>query len=236
MRIVMILVFLCLACADGNNDQMEADSAKAAAAIKLRFAQAKTATEMAERARSDSAVRTAKLKADSARAAMGVPSDAELSAMVRRLSPDSLDSVPKSVRTTLNERGCLVPQPFEGESKNAAVGAFTMKGAVEWAILCSVDGASQILFIDSKTGAVVDSLGQGSDTNWVQGIGDGKWGFSLALATFPNKAIGHRLMDDDGKAIPQPIDHDALDVGFLEKASVAHYRANGNWYRVITSD
>jgi hypothetical protein len=215
---------------------MEADSANAAAAIKGRFAQAKAAAERAEKARQDSVDRVAKVKADSERVARGFPSDAELSAMVRRLPPDSLDSIPVKVRATLKERGCLIPQPFETELKNAVRGAFTAKGAVEWAVVCSIEGASQVLFIASQTGAVVDSLARGGDTNWIQGIGDGKWGYSLVINTFPGSPLAHRKIDDDGTPIPQPIDHDALDVGFLEKASVAYYRAGGNWYRVLTSD
>jgi len=236
VRTIMIVASFCLACAAPRDELMEADSAKAADAIRLRFGRTKADVEAADSARRDLALRVAQQKADSERIARSIPSNAELSAMVRRLPPDSLDFIPRIVRAALNERGCLIPQPFEGKSRNAVTGAFTAKGAVEWAVLCSVGGSSQILIIDSQSGEVIDSLNEGDDADGLQGIGGGKWGYSRALNRLSKEAIGHRLIDDYGKAIPQPIDHDALDVAFLEKASVAHYRAGGNWYRVITSD
>ena len=61
-------------------------------------------------------------------------------------------------------------------------------------------------------------------------------GYSLRISTLPQRAIADLTTDDDGKAVPQPIDHDAVDVAFIEKASVAYYRAGGNWYRTITAD
>ena len=229
VRTIIIIVSFCVACVAANDDRMEADSAKAAAAIKLRFAQTKTAIERAEKARHDSAARVEKARMDSIYA--------EASVWVRRLPPDSLDFLPISVRWELNRRKCLIPQPFETESRNAVKGAFTAKGEEEWAVVCSVEGNSQILFITSQSGTVVDSLAKGNDGAWVQGIGDGKSGYSLGINVLPQHSIADLKTDDDGKAVPQPIDHDALDVAFIEKASVAYYRGrDGNWYRVMTSD
>lgn len=228
MRTIIILAYFCLACAGSGDDQMEADPAKADAAIKLRFARTKTAMERAEKARQDSAARVETARMDSIYA--------EVDVWIHRLPPDSLGILPISVRWELNRRKCLIPQPFVTETKNAAKGAFTAKGAEEWAVVCSVGGSSQILFITSQSGAVVDSLDKGKDGGWVQGIGDGKSGYSLGISTLPQGAIADLKTDDDGKAVPQPIDHDALDVAFIEKASVAYYRSGGNWYRVITAD
>jgi hypothetical protein len=236
MRPIVILASFCLACGIPKDDQAAVDSAKAADSIKLRLARKRAAAVAADNAERDSAVRLAQQRIDSQRVSLGIPSDAELSAMVRRLPPDSLGFMPVKVQSTLNQRGCLIPQPFETEFRNAATGAFTAKGTVEWAVLCSVGGDSQILIIASQTGAVVDSLDGGSDAGGMQGIGGGKWGYSRLVNTLPKERIARQLIEEYGKAIPQPIDHDALDVAFLEKASEAYYRAGGNWYRVTTSD
>jgi hypothetical protein len=156
---------------------------------------------------------------------------------VRRISPDSLQDLPSAVREELKRRNCSVPQTYAySEPHNAVNGAFTAKGELEWAVICSVDLVSQILVLNARTGAVVDSLGKGDDKNWIQGIGDGKYGFSRKLGVVTSASIGARTVDDYDQSIPQPIDHDWIDVYFLDKASVAYYRSGAQWYRIITSD
>ena len=108
-----------------------------------------------------------------------------------------MDSVPRGVRSTLNSRGCLIPQPYPDEKRNAVKGAFTAKGAV------------------------TDSLDIAID---------------YTLGVLPHGEFATRTVDDYGSSIPQPVDHDAIDVGILEKASIAYYHAAGKWYRIITSD
>ena len=162
--------------------------------------------------------------------------DAELSALVRRLPPDSLDSLPPNVRATLNARKCLIPQPVPPETINAVEGAFSAKGAVEWAVVCSVGGSSQILFMSSQTGTVFDSLDQGIDAKLVQQKGDSKPGYSLGIHVMWEPNVAGLKTDADGKPVPQPIDHDALDVIINDRSEIGYYRAAGNWYRVPISD
>jgi hypothetical protein len=239
VRTVLILALVCFACAGLNDDQMEADSAKAADSIKLRFARTKEAAtrdlaarEAIEKAKRDSVALVARARADSERVALGLPSMAQLSTMVPRLSPARMPEIPERVRAVLGARGCLVPQYFNGERRNAYGGAFSAKGAAEWAVMCSVNGNSQILIIASLTGAVVDSVALGGDAEAMDQT-DGKWGFTRTFSVF---RLGPREIDDYSKSIPQPVDHDALDIPIFGKASVAHYLARGKWYHVITSD
>jgi len=42
--------------------------------------------------------------------------------------------------------------------------------------------------------------------------------------------------DVDGNAIPQPIDHDAIEQAFIGKAAEAFYHVAGRWYRQVTAD
>jgi len=212
MRPLLLLAILCLGCSQ-NDDQLEAASASAANAIKGKFARVKAVAESTEKARADSLARIEKQRGDSEYAvAFGA---------IRKLPPDSFAAIPAPVRSTLRARGCLIPQPYENVRSNAVKGAFTRKGAIEWAVTCALPTSVQVLIMSAESGGVVDSLNIAID---------------YTLATYPRAAFAHRTDDDYGNAIPQPIDHDAIDVGILEKASVANYRAGGVWYRIITSD
>ena len=212
MRSVLLVAMLCLACSP-NDDQLEADSASAANAIKGKFARVKAVAESTDKAQKDSVARIAKRHADSLYVLAY--------AAIRKLPPDSFDSIPPNVRSTLRERGCLIPQYDENGKHNAVKGAFTANGTVEWAVTCALPTSTQALIITAESGAVVDSLDVAMDE---------------VLGVLHRTALADRTNDDDGKPIPQPIDHDAIDVIIPEKASVAYYRAGGAWYRILTSD
>lgn len=163
------------------------------------------------------------------------PTADELLVHVRRLPPDSFPQLPNTVRATLITRLCAVPQAYR-PAHNVVSGSFTAKGTVEWAVLCSVRDTSQILVISATTGAVVDSLGKGPDSFWIQGgVGD-TWDFSRILSVVPVTALQDWRVDEDGQPVPQPVDHDAIGEGFMDKYAEAFYRARGRWYRVQTAD
>jgi hypothetical protein len=234
----MVALF-CVACVGLDDGQMEADSAKAGDAIRLRFAQVREsatrdsiARKLVEKAKSDSAAIVARAREDSQRVALGLPSMAQLSEMVPMLSPDSMPEIPLNVRAALRGRGCLVPQYFNGERRNAYGGAFSAKGAAEWAVMCSVNGDSQILIIASSTGAVVDSVALGNDAEAMD-HDNGKWDFTRTFAVY---RLGPGDMDEIPASLPRPIDHDALDIPIFGKASSAHYLVRGKWYYVMTAD
>lgn len=211
MRSLFLLAVLCLACSQ-NDNQLEADSASAANAIKGKFARVKAVAESTKKARADSLARIAKQQADSQYALAF--------AAIRKLPPDSFDLMPVAVRSTLRERRCLIPQYYQNEKRNAIKGAFTAKGTIEWAVICALPTFTQALILNAKTGAVVDSLDVQMD---------------YVIETLSAAGVA-RANDDEGKPISEPIDHDAIDVGILEKTSEAYYRAGGVWYRILTSD
>lgn len=211
MRPLLLLAILCLACSQ-KDDQLEADSASAANAIKGKFARVKAVAESTDKAQKDSAARIAKQQADSQYTIAY--------AAIRKLSPDSFDSMPAAVRSTLRQRGCLIPQYYPDEKRNAIKGAFMAKGTIEWAVICALPTFTQALILDAEKGAVVDSLDVQID---------------FVIGTLSAARVA-RANDEEGKPIPGPIDHDAIDVGILEKASEAYYHAGGTWYQVLTSD
>ena len=169
---------------------------------------------------------------------------------IRRLSPAAFPSLPVSIRRDLEIRGCLVPQPWdaffpagragqEPTPRNVIRGAFTAAGVDEWVVLCSVSDTSRILIYRvavGRTARVLDSLLPAPDRRWMQGVGGGQWGYSRLVQTLPLQKIRAWRSDIDGRAIPQPIDHDGIVQVFLDKAAEGFYYVAGRLFRRITAD
>jgi hypothetical protein len=172
------------------------------------------------------------------------PTEAELLKWVHRLPPDSFPGLPKTVRAALDRRHCQIPQAA-GSPTNAISGAFTAKGTVEWAVLCSVHDTSQMLVISAGTGAVVDSTERTADSAWIQSYVGSTWVFSESIDIVPMSVLNTPPSTptedvepgvDYAAFLPFPIDHDGINVVFLDKAGSTLYSSHGKWYRVSTSD
>jgi hypothetical protein len=172
----------------------------------------------------------------------GFPTEAALLRWVHLLSPDSFPNLPKPVRDSLVSRRCQIPLPGAARA-NVITGAFTAKGAVEWAVLCSVRDTSQILILNARNGIVVDSLIRSGDLGWIQGNGNNTKLFSRMIAVVPMSQLNVVPADTTredvvyyGAFLPKPIDHDGIDEAFLDKASETYYFAQGRWFSVGSSD
>jgi hypothetical protein len=159
---------------------------------------------------------------------------------IRRLAPASFPKLPRAIRHDLERRGCLIPQPYsEHAPANVVHGSFTAAKVSEWAILCSVRHLSQILIYRSLTNrnAVVrDSLLRSADVAWMQGVGGNQRGYSRMIRRLPLEQIRGWRQDADGHAVPQPIDHDAIEQTFIEKSAEGFYYVAGRLYRQLTAD
>jgi hypothetical protein len=172
----------------------------------------------------------------------GFPTEHALLRWVHRVPPDSFPQLPKVVRDPLATRRCQIPMPG-AERVNVITGAFTTKGAVEWAVVCSVHDTSQILIFKAANGAVVDSLNKSGDAGWIQGNGDNTLLFSRQISVVPMSQLAFVPADTTiedvlyyGRVLPKPIDHDGIDEAFLDKASETFYFAQGKWFSVGSSD
>jgi len=172
----------------------------------------------------------------------GYPTEAALLRWVHLLSPDSFPDLPKPVRDSLVSRGCQIPIPGAGRA-NVIHGAFTAKGAIEWAALCSVHDTSQILVFNARDGTVVDSLNRSGDSGWIQGNGNHTWLFSRMIGVVSMSQLSFVPADTTseevvyyGAFLPKPIDHDGIDEAFLDKASTTFYFAQGHWISVASGD
>ena len=146
------------------------------------------------------------------------------------------------MRDSLVNRGCQIPTPGAYRA-NVIAGAFTAKGAVEWAVVCSVHDTSQILILNDRTGVAVDSLNKSADSGWIQGNGNSTWLFSRMIGVVPSSTLSIVPADTTnedivyyGAVFPKPIDHDGINEAFLDKASETYYSAQGRWFSVGSSD
>lgn len=172
----------------------------------------------------------------------GFPTEAALLRWVHLISPDSFPELPKPVHDSLASRHCQIPVPGAGRA-NVITGAFTAKGAMEWAVLCSVHDTSQILVLNAKNGVAVDSLNKSGNSGWIQSNGNSTWLFSRMIGVVPSSTLNIVPADTTseeavyyGAVLPKPIDHDGIDEAFLDKASTTFYFAQGHWISVGSSD
>ncbi|HJP86216.1 MAG TPA: hypothetical protein VJ852_09515 [Gemmatimonadaceae bacterium] len=172
----------------------------------------------------------------------GFPTEKALLRWVHLLPIDSFPDLPSSVRTTLVQRQCQIPVPGRHPS-NVIKGAFTAKGATEWAVLCSVNDTSQILILNATSGAVLDSLNKSANAGWIQSYVTPKWLFSRVIALVPVHVLNVVPPDSADEDVlnysawfPKPIDHDAIDQYFIDKAGETYYFAQGRWFSTISSD
>jgi hypothetical protein len=159
---------------------------------------------------------------------------------IRRLVPRAFRNVPEALQRDLEARACRVPQPWgERAVTNVIQGAFTAARVSEWAILCSLGDTSRILIYrmgPGRTAQLVDSLLPAADVDWMQGAGGNHLGYSRLLRTLPLRITRAWRTDIDNHAIPQPVDHDAIEQVFVGKGAEAFYYAGGRWHRRVTGD
>jgi hypothetical protein len=172
----------------------------------------------------------------------GSPTEHALLRWVHLLPPDTFPMLPKVVRDTLVSRHCQIPVPGAGPA-NVITGAFTAKGAVEWAAICSVRDTSQILVMNATNGAVMDSLSKSANSQWIQSNGNNTWLFSRMIDVVAMSTLAFVPADTTnedivyyGAVLPKPIDHDGIAEAFLDKGGETFYYAKGRWFSVAGGD
>ena len=152
-----------------------------------------------------------------------------------RLQPTHFVGAPKPVKATLSGLECRIPQPW-GVKKphNLIRGEFMEAGRTQWAALCSRNRTSAIIVID-ENGRVRAKLAAVPDRGHLQGIGDGKIGYSRGIYPVGSDYILDHYQAYGGPK-PPPIDHQGIDDAFLEKASVVHYFHKGKWLQLTGAD
>jgi hypothetical protein len=154
-----------------------------------------------------------------------------------RLPPSDFLNLPKNVRSDLEARGCTIPQidSYNGEPHNVISGHFKNSDQIDWAVLCSIERRSTILIYWAGSSELVSELSTSADKRWLQGIGDDKIGFSRSISTADAKYIAVHASSYGGE-VPPVLDHEGIDDGFMEKASVVRYWFEGEWLTLQGAD
>jgi hypothetical protein len=155
-----------------------------------------------------------------------------------RLPPSAFSMLPAPVVGELQRRGCTVPQEAFSNSKkpnNVVTGHFARPAQIDWAVLCSIKGASSILVFWRGSAENPADLARAEDKGFLQGLGGDKIGFSRGIGPVDSSFILERYRAYGGPK-PPPIDHQGIDDAFLGKASGVHYFFNGKWLQLTGSD
>lgn len=151
-------------------------------------------------------------------------------AAVVRLEPARFPDLPGAVRAELERLGCRVPQAFYPEEPHNVIrGNFARAGQEDWAVLCSRDGASEIRVFWGGPARCPSPIGEPSpDRGWLQGIGEGRIGYSRLIRAVDRDFIMSMYAEFGGPK-PPPIEHQGIEEYFVDKVSVVLYCHEGKW-------
>ena len=155
---------------------------------------------------------------------------------IKRVPPSAFKELPMAIVKQLEARGCTIPQAADiSEPHNVIRGEFAQSGQMDWAVLCSKEGKSSILIFWQKPTACSSELPASEDKFWLQGLGQGRIGYSRKIT-----AVGKKYVLDHfrtyGGPTPPALDHEGIDDAFVEKASVVHYCHQGKWLDLQGAD
>jgi hypothetical protein len=154
----------------------------------------------------------------------------------RRLEPAAFVEVPVAIRTALARRGCTIPQPHGAtQPTNIISGHFTSPNRTDWAALCSRNRVSVILVFRGGLPNDVAELARQEDRGYLQGIGDGRVGFSRGLAVADPSYIREHHNPRTGPPLPL-LDHEGINDIFIEKASVVWFWSRNRWIQMAGAD
>src|SRR6266540_4640649 len=143
---------------------------------------------------------------------------------IRRLPPDSFPQLPVAIRSALAGRGCSVPQSFTSKRPhNVIAGSFAHAWQRDWAVLCShKDSSSVLIFWGSADASHPTDFARASDAGFLQGIAEGRIGYSRILGVATPAQI-REYAASFGGPLPSVLDHDGVEDAFAEKASTVAY-------------
>lgn len=160
----------------------------------------------------------------------------EAAALVRQLSPASFGEAPANVRKRLTEEGCSVPQAFYPSTPhNLISGEFAAPGQVDWAALCTQGDSAGIVLVWGGPSRCPSPIAWSKNEDYLQGIGEGRIGYSRAITAASIAFILERAKEYGGPPPPSS-DHSGINDAFIEKASGVHFCSSGRWFSLQGSD
>jgi hypothetical protein len=155
---------------------------------------------------------------------------------IRRLTPQTYRGLPRSVSRYLRRHGYTIPQSYDRqEPHNVVRGRFDGDASLDWAVLGSRGGSSEILIFWAGSATRVTRLARRADFGYLQTVGDNRIGYSRGISV-----VGQQYILDHYRAYggpnPPPIRHDAIDDAFVEKASEVNYFDGLRWHKLQGAD
>jgi len=178
-------------------------------------------------AQSDSATGTEQVETGRVRLRNG----ADVVYRIRLLPLASFPALPAAVAEQLEQRKCMIPQTYEARApENVVHASLERKGSSDWAVLCSVNGATTLyVFLQSQPGSPIALRAQ-RNTEWLGSEMVGAYGSAWGIARrSPSQIRGPKASHLD-------VDHDGIDDAFVEKSSTTHYFQDGSWLTLENSN
>lgn len=153
-----------------------------------------------------------------------------------RLTPQTFLGLPALVSRYLQRNGYTIPQSYERQQPHNAVrGHFDTDAALDWAVLGSRGGSSEILVFWAGSAARVTRLARQTDAGYLQTVGYDRIGYSRNISVVGQKYILDHYRAYGGPK-PPPIRRDAIDDAFVEKASSVYYFDGTRWHELQGAD
>jgi hypothetical protein len=160
-------------------------------------------------------------------------------ANVTRLSPEVFSRLPKPIMRYLKVRHCTIPQVwYESKPHNVIRGMFAKPHQYDWAVLCSRNKVSTILVFWGGSTRNPAKIASAPDKGYLQRVGGEEYGgigFSRVITAVDRKYVLDHYREYGGPR-PPPIDHQGIDDGYEEKASVVLYYYRRRWLELQGAD
>jgi hypothetical protein len=155
---------------------------------------------------------------------------------IPRVAPWTYRGLPRRIAGYLDRHGYTIPQSYETERQHNAVrGQFDADRTLDWAVLASRGGYSQILVFWGGSVARITELNRRSDANYTGDVGGGQIGYSRLISVVGRQYILERYRRYGGPK-PPPIRHEAIDDGYTGKASAVYYFDGRRWHALQGAD
>jgi hypothetical protein len=155
-----------------------------------------------------------------------LPSGAEVVYRIRLLPLASFPSLPAAIASQLQQKNCMVPQTYAArQPENVIHGAFEKRGSDDWAVLCSMNGATSLyVFFQSQPDQPI-MLRRQRDAEWLGAEVVGEYGSAWGIAARSTSQI---RSSNPGRHA-ETIDHAGIEDAFVEHSASIHYFRDGGW-------
>jgi hypothetical protein len=159
--------------------------------------------------------------------------------IAKERTPESIGQLPMEVRQDLVKRQCLIPK-YKGETgiEDAAytMSHFRSRTSLDYAVVCHIPSLKiQNVLVYSRsggtwTGEIID------EGQFDPAPNADKCEVTVGIAT-PKYIVDHAkaYAPEELKSLP-PLDHNGVDVGLCEKASIVLYYSKGKWIGLQGAD